>query len=104
MVVNSVGTLVDVLTQYRFLLPWQQQELSDDLQDRFEDARALAREMLHRGWLTPYQVNLLLQGRVEELTLGPYLLLQRLSEGADQVFKAKHRIFNRVVALRVIRR
>jgi len=68
------------------------------------DPRALARELLGRGWLTAFQVNQLLQGRGAELALGPYVLLERLGKGGmGQVFKARHRLMNRVVALKVIR-
>ncbi len=68
------------------------------------EPRALARELLGRGWLTAFQVNQLLQGRGAELALGPYVLLERLGKGGmGQVFKARHRLMNRIVALKVIR-
>jgi serine/threonine-protein kinase len=67
--------------------------------------RELGRELLQRNWLTPYQVNKLLQGRGAELILGPYLLLERLGEGgAGQVFKARHLRMNRLVAIKVLRK
>ena len=67
-------------------------------------ARILARVIVQRGWVTPYQINQLLQGRGRELVLGPYLILERLGEGgAGQAFKARHQKMNRVVALKAIR-
>jgi serine/threonine protein kinase len=61
--------------------------------------------LLHRGWLTAYQANLLLQGRGSELVLGSYLLQERLGEGGmGAVFKALHRTLGREVALKVIRK
>jgi serine/threonine-protein kinase len=76
-----------------------------ELLPRFSEPRALARELVRRSWVTPYQVNQLFLGRERDLVLGPYVLLERLGEGAmGQVFKARHRKLNRVVALKVIRR
>ena len=56
-------------------------------------------------WMTAYQVNQLLLGRGEQLTLGPYLVLERLGEGgAGQVFKARDRKLGSLVAIKVIRK
>src|SRR5581483_12095403 len=74
-------------------------------QEQAKDPRALARELMHRGWLTPYQANQLCLGRGRELLLGPYLVLERLGEGSiGQVIKARHQKMNRLVALKLIRR
>jgi serine/threonine-protein kinase len=67
------------------------------------DARTLARELVDRDLLTPYQANQLLQGRGDELLLGPYRILDRLGEGGmGQVFKAHHTSMDRTIALKVI--
>jgi serine/threonine protein kinase len=64
----------------------------------------LAAWLLSRGWLTSYQVRLLLTGRPDELSLGEYRLLEPLGKGGmGWVFKARHRLMNRVVAVKRIR-
>jgi serine/threonine protein kinase len=104
MATASTASLVDALRQYRLLDPAQLQELPA-LQARFPDPKALARELIQRGWLTPYQANQLLQSKGQELVLGSYLLLERLGEGGmGQVFKARHRNLGRTVAVKLIRK
>src|SRR5262249_26485843 len=97
--------LVEALrTRQLLTLDQLNQIIREDLQGAFADARGLARELLKREWLTPYQVNQLLKGCGEDLVLGPYLLLQRLGEGGGgQVFKARHQQLQRDVALKIIR-
>jgi serine/threonine protein kinase len=69
------------------------------------DPTALCRVILERGLLTRYQLQQVAKGRGAELLVGPYLLLDRLGEGGmGQVFKARHRHLERVVALKLIRK
>jgi serine/threonine protein kinase len=79
--------------------------VAHDLLGRHSEPRELARELIRRNWLTPYQVNQVLIGRAQDLVLGPYQLLERLGEGGvGQVFKAQHTGTGRIVALKVIRK
>jgi serine/threonine-protein kinase len=104
MAMDSVAKLVDTLRQYRVVESAQLEELNKNLQSQFTDPRALARELLQRGWLTAYQVNQIFQGRAADLVLGAYIVLERLGEGGmGQVFKARHQKLNRVVAIKIIR-
>src|SRR5262249_50034491 len=103
--VSSVSAMVEALGVCQLLTAEQLDEVNRRLVPRFSDLRALGKELLQRGWLTAYQVNHLLQGRGQDLLLGPYLILERLGEGgAGQVFKARHRKLGRVAALKVIRK
>src|SRR5271165_6190311 len=102
--VVSAADLVNYLQLNQLLAPAQFAELIHDLQRRFPEARSLARALMERAWLTPYQVNLLLQGAGDRLTLGPYVLLERLGENTlGQVFKARHHLMNRLVTLTLVR-
>jgi serine/threonine protein kinase len=75
---------------------------------RLRSARATPEELLAElqrlGWLTAYQVEELAAGRTAALVLGPYLLLEQLGEGGmGKVFKARHRVQDRIVAVKVIK-
>lgn len=100
---QSSDNLVKALSQSKVLGPNQLQEVQALLK-RFNDPRSLARELIERKILTPYQANQLMQGGGKELVLGPYIILQRLGDNAlGQVYKARHQHMNRLVSLTVVR-
>ena len=100
---RSPAELLAFLQEQEFLTPRQVQQLSGAGAPKFADLRALGRELIVRDWLTPYQVNQLLQGRSEDLLLGPYRLIDQLGAGGmGQVFKAHHVRMDRIVALKMI--
>lgn len=104
MPITSIPDLVGAVQQIPLLTPRRAAKLMDRLQHRFQHPRDLAREMLRRSWLTPYQINQIFLGRGENLVLGSYLLLERLGEGGmGQVFKARHLTLERIAALKIIR-
>jgi serine/threonine protein kinase len=102
MAVLSVTDLLAALQRYPLLTEEQMAPLAHLA---CPDARSLAKELIQRGWLTPYQVNQLFQDRAQEMLLGHYVLMERLGEGGmGLVFKARHRRLDRVVALKLIRK
>ncbi len=104
MPVDSAGHFADLLRHHHLLDVAQLAQLAG-LQARLPEPHELARELLQRGWLTPYQANQLLQGRGRELVLGSYVLLERLGEGGmGAVFKARNWKLGKTVAVKVIRR
>jgi len=103
MPVDSVTNLVELLQRFELLNAVQLDELTREVPPGAPDPRTLAETLIQRGWLTSFQVELLFQGRGQELVLGNYLLLEQLGEGGmGQVFKARHRRMGRIVALKVI--
>ncbi|MBL8795388.1 MAG: protein kinase [Planctomycetia bacterium] len=101
--VDSTAGLLEELRRVPVLSGTQRDEAAR-LSARFADGLSLARELVRRRWLSSFQANLLLAGRAASLRFGPYLLLDRLGEGATgQVFKARHTAMQRLVALKVLR-
>ncbi|MGQ0633487.1 MAG: serine/threonine-protein kinase [Planctomycetaceae bacterium] len=67
------------------------------------DAQYLARELVVRKLLTPYQATAVYEGKAHELAFGKYLVLDQLGQGGmGLVYKAEHRPMRRVVALKVM--
>lgn len=70
---------------------------------RPKDAQELARSLNQAGKLTKYQAAAVYQGKTKGLALDEYIVLDRIGAGGmGEVFKAKHRIMERVVALKVL--
>ncbi len=67
------------------------------------DVRNLARELVKQHRLTPFQARALYHGASKGLTVGSYIILDRIGVGGmGQVFKAQHRRMKRIVALKVL--
>jgi serine/threonine-protein kinase len=84
--------------------------LSDEqlaaLAERFTDGQtlqALIAGLIQDGVLTEYQARRLVAGKSAGLVLGQYRILDELGRGGfGQVYKARHTVMDRVVAIKVI--
>lgn len=67
------------------------------------DAEDLARELVRQRKLTQFQAEEVYRGRGKSLNLGNYLLIEKIGAGGmGQVFKARHRVMERLVAVKVL--
>jgi serine/threonine protein kinase len=101
--IDSIPAFVQAVRRSQLLGAAELHELKAKLANDLREPRALAQRLVERGWLTPYEVEQLLEGHVQELVLGPYRLLQLVGEGGlCQVFKAWDVPAQRVVALKLV--
>jgi serine/threonine protein kinase len=96
----------DLMPPLRLLLkPAQLTELTKSIADSSVEPTPLVKDLCRRGWLTPFQARQLLLGKGHALAFGPYLIIDLLGAGGrGQVFKARHRTMERLVALKVLRK
>lgn len=96
--------LLETLNRLPILEPGQMEQLPC-LAEQFPQPRILAKELLRRDWLTAYQINQIFGDRGDDLIIGHFLCLNKIGEGGmGHVFKARQRPFDRIVALKVLRR
>ena len=99
------------VTRETFLANLRQSGLVSDEQlaavaDRLPEThrgRVLARALVRLGLLTKFQAERLLIGRTQGFFLGQYRILDQIGQGGmGRVFKAEHRVFKRIVALKIL--
>jgi serine/threonine-protein kinase len=96
---------MDLLRRHNLLTEAQLAELPGLVTSRSSDGRALAKVLVHRSWISYFQARQLLLGKGDELSLGPYRILDMLGQGGlGRVYKARHVEHGWTVALKVIRR
>lgn len=67
-----------------------------------QDALYLARRLVNAGKLTAFQVSMILKGKLKQLSIGNYRLLDRIGHGGmGDVFKARNPSSNQVVAIKI---
>jgi serine/threonine-protein kinase len=99
------GELLAALQRHRLLASRRLEELERQHRSRpFPSIKLLAEHLLQQNWLTPFQANLIVRGRAQDLVLGPYIVQERIGQGAmGRVYKAVHQQLGRVAAIKVIR-
>lgn len=70
-----------------------------------EQTQSLARQLIETGKATRFQVRAILAGASKGLRIGDYIVIDRIGGGGmGSVYKARHRIMKRVVALKLLPR
>ena len=68
-----------------------------------KDAEELARELVRQKKLTKFQAEEAYKGKAKSLVLGNYVLMEKIGAGGmGQVFKARHRRMDRLVAVKLL--
>jgi serine/threonine-protein kinase len=99
---DPLELLVATLQRHNLLTSWQLRHV-DGVAREFAGGEDFLQELERRGWLTAYQAGHLRHGSGEGLVVGPYVLLEPLGGGGmGQVFRARHRLLERVAALKRI--
>ena len=111
---STIGTLAEKtsFSMDEFCDALRRSELVDEAEirtwrgrgSRGVDARAIAAQMIKAGLLTRFQANRLLEGKSRGFVIGPYRILDLLTEGnKDAIYLAEHRAMNRQVAIKVLK-
>ena len=99
-----MASLPDLIDELRRSDLVDADDLEAVLADEPADRLALLDGLVGRGALTPFQAREVNAGHTSRLRLGNYVVSDRLGEGAmGVVFKARHRVMDRVVAVKVIK-
>ncbi len=101
----SVERFVQALKSTGIVTPAEAETLVQSLpaDKRTGDADELARNLVRQNKLTRFQAAAIYQDKADGLLLGNYLILDKLGAGGmGQVFRARHRRMDRVVAIKVL--
>src|SRR5437773_9848959 len=71
--------------------------------EKREDPQEMLRVLIEQKKVTRFQASLLAKGQGKSLLLGDYLVLDRIGAGGmGQVYRARHRRMDRIVALKIM--
>lgn len=101
MTLLDASGLADALADERLLEPEQFEEFTRTMLSVCSEPIILAKELIYREWLTPFQAEQILSGHADSLVLGSYILLEPIGQGGmGCVFRARNWKLNRIVALK----
>jgi serine/threonine protein kinase len=101
---NSPDFLINALVDAGVWTPEQAISARAALTGFKGDANALADKFKSFGSLTSYQIRKIRHGRIVDLTVGPFVIFEKIGEGGmGKVYKALSKKIGRPVALKVVR-
>ncbi|MBP3954602.1 serine/threonine protein kinase [Gemmata sp. G18] len=104
MQLESAEDLIQALRASGLFTPEQLRAVSRALSAFGTDLQGGMRHIVHHELVTRYQLGKIFRGRVTDLVVGPYVVLDKIGEGGmGKVFRARHTRLDRTVALKVIR-
>ncbi|MGD0283963.1 MAG: serine/threonine-protein kinase, partial [Dissulfurispiraceae bacterium] len=101
----SLSKFIDSLAECGLMGRKDVQDFINSLPDeqRPLDGKQLAESLYYHKKMTRFQVQAVYQGKTRGLVVGNYVVLDRLGGGGmGQVYKARHRKMDRIVALKVL--
>jgi eukaryotic-like serine/threonine-protein kinase len=103
--VDSQGDFLRDLETSGCLSAEQFQDITIWAKTSCADASTIAKELNKRVWMSAHQIREIYRGRVSELTVGVYRIIELIGEGGmGRVYRAHHTRLSRDVALKVIRK
>jgi eukaryotic-like serine/threonine-protein kinase len=102
---DAISGFLQALRKSRVLSEQQFEKLKTNIAegDYPSEPAELSSRLVKDGILTQFQARLIEKGRPEGLNFGSYVILEFLGKGTTgKVYKARHRMMGRVVALKIL--